>query len=295
MAARDYLEAINYAFVDGDLLDSWSASEGAVVIANPLSAELGVMRTMLLPGLVSALGRNAARQQSRVRLFETGNVFTAAAGVAPLHTQRVAAVACGDALAEQWAQPSREVGFHDLQGDLESLAALSGASLAYETAVAPWAHPGRCARVFRQNSAGERQPLGWIAQLHPRLLQALEIDVDVIGFELDLEPLQARPVPKAGGRSRYPSVRRDLAFVLPEGVPWGDVARTIRAAAGPVLRDLVLFDRYQGKGVESGCKSLAIGLILQEESRTLVETDVDRVVASVTSAMLSDHAARIRD
>ncbi len=295
MASRDYLEAINYAFVGGDLLDLWTASEGAVAIANPLSAELGVMRTMLLPGLVSALARNAARQQSRVRLFELGNVFTAADGEAPLHIERIAAVACGDAATEQWGQPSRDVGFHDLQGDLESLAALSGARLEYEPVVTPWAHPGRCARVLRRAEAGQATPLGWIAQLHPRLLQTLEIDVDVIAFELDLEPLQSRAVPKASMRSRYPSVRRDLAFVLPEGVPWGEVARSVRKVAGPVLRDLVLFDRYQGSGVESGCKSLAMGLILQEESRTLIESDVDRVVASVTTAMLSDHAAKIRD
>lgn len=299
LAARDYLEAINYAFVDAALLESWAATEGALSIANPLSAELGVMRTSLLPGLVSALGRNAARQQPRVRLFETGNVFTAVDGGAPLHTQRVAAVACGDALAEQWSQPSREVGFHDLKGDLESLAALSGAALSgaalvFQPVAVSWAHPGRCARVLRSGESGGAEPLGWIGQLHPRLLQALEIDVDVVAFELDMALLLARPVPRAQPRSRYPSVRRDLAFVLPEDVSWAAVAKTVREAAGPVLRDLVLFDRYQGKGVESGCKSLAMGLILQEESRTLIDSDVDRVVASVTAALHADHAAKIR-
>ncbi len=294
LAARDYLEAINYAFVDADLLASWAATDGAVMIANPLSAELGVMRTSLLPGLVSALARNAARQQTRVRLFETGNVFTAVDGDAPLQTPRVAAVACGDALAEQWNQPSREVGFHDLKGDLESLAALSGASLNYLPATTPWAHPGRCAEVLRVGVSGTPESLGWIGQLHPRLLQALEIDVDVMAFELDLTPLLARPVPKAQARSRYPSVRRDLAFVVPEEVSWAAVAQTVRAASGPVLRELVLFDRYQGKGVESGCKSLAMGLILQEESRTLIDSDVDRVVAAVTAALHADHAASIR-
>ncbi len=294
LATRDYLEAINYAFVDADLLDSWAAMDGAVSIANPLSAELGVMRTMLLPGLVAALGRNAARQQSRVRLFETGNIFTAVDGEAPLHTQRVAAVACGDALGEQWSQPSSEVGFHDLKGDLDSLAALSGVTLTYDPVAAPWAHPGRCARVLRVGQDGQSEALGWIGQLHPRLLQTLDIDVNVVAFELDMTPLLARPVPKALARSRYPSVRRDLAFVLPEDVSWAAVSQTVRKVAGPALRELVLFDRYQGKGVESGCKSLAMGLILQEESRTLVDSDVDQVVASVTAALHADHAAKIR-
>ena len=294
LATRDYLEAINYAFVDAALLESWAAMDDAVMIANPLSAELGVMRTSLLPGLVSALGRNVARQQSRVRLFETGNVFTAVDGEPPLHTQRVAAVACGDALAEQWSGQSRAVGFHELKGDLESLAALSGAELVYHAVAAPWAHPGRCAQVSRSSDSGAMESLGWIGQLHPRLLQALDIDVDVVGFELDMTPLLVRPVPKARGRSRYPSVRRDLAFVLPEDVSWAAVAKTVREAAGPVLRDLVLFDQYQGKGVESGCKSLAMGLILQEESRTLIDSDVDLVVAGVTTRLHADHAAKIR-
>src|SRR5690606_11368132 len=99
----------------------------------------------------------------------------------------------------------------------------------------------------------------------PRLLQALEIDTGVVVFEADLEPLLARPLPRAGNRSKYPSVRRDLAFVVPQAVPWAQLAGCVRSAAGPTLRDLVLFDVYQGKGVETGCKSLAMGLILQEE------------------------------
>lgn len=298
LAARDYLEAINYAFVDAGLLEAWGATEGAVKLANPLSAELGIMRTRLLPGLVAALGRNAARQQSRVRLFELGNVFTAVAEAAPLHTLRVAAVACGDAVAEQWGVAGREVGFHDIKGDLESLAALSGAALEYRPSqsggVAAWAHPGRCAEVLRIDTEGVAVHLGWIGQLHPRLLQALEIDTDVVAFELDLAPLLVRPLPSAASQSKYPSVRRDLAFVLPETVAWRDIAASVRAAAGPVLRDLVLFDRYQGKGVESGCKSLAMGLILQEESRTLTDSDVDTVVAAVTAKLQHDHTAVIR-
>ncbi|HUH90151.1 MAG TPA: phenylalanine--tRNA ligase subunit beta, partial [Lysobacter sp.] len=298
LAARDYLEAINYAFVDAGLLEAWSATDGAVKLANPLSAELGVMRTRLLPGLVAALGRNAARQQSRVRLFELGNVFTAVADAAPLHTMRVAAVACGDAAVEQWGVAERKVGFHDIKGDLESLAALSGATLEYRpspsSGLAAWAHPGRCAEVLRVGVEGDVVHLGWIGQLHPRLLQALEIDADVVAFELDLAPLLVRPLPNAASQSKYPSVRRDLAFVLPEAVAWMDVAASVRAAAGPALRDLVLFDRYQGKGVESGCKSLAMGLILQEESRTLTDSDVDTVVAAVTAKLQQDHTAVIR-
>ncbi len=294
LAARDYLEAINYAFVDAGLLETWSAADGVVTLANPLSGELGVMRTALLPGLVAALARNAARQQSRLRLFELGNVFSAGAGDAPLQTQRIAVVACGDVASEQWGAPSRTVGFHDLKGDLDSLAALVGATLEYRPSRPAWAHPGRSADVHRLADDGSATRLGWIGQLHPRLQRALDIETDVVALELDLAPLLARPLPRAAPQSRYPSVRRDLAFVVAESANWGAVSASVRAASGALLRDLVLFDRYQGKGVETGFKSLAMGLILQEESRTLTDGDVDAVVAGVIAALQREHGATIR-
>ena len=289
-AARDYLEAINYAFVDAALLATWDAQAGVVPLANPLSAELGVLRTLLLPGLVAALTRNTARQQSRVRLFELGKVFAMNPAAAPIEALRVAAVACGDASPEQWSEPTRAVDFHHLKGDLDSLAALCGTVLEYRPATAAWGHPGRSADVYRDGLK-----LGWIGQLHPRLQQALDLDTQVIAFELDLEPLLRRALPKARPLSRYPSVRRDLAFVVAENVPWAAISASVKAAAGACLQELRLFDRYAGKGVETGFKSLAMGLILQEESRTLTDREVDAVVAGVTAALQHEHGARIRD
>jgi phenylalanyl-tRNA synthetase beta chain len=290
LVARDYLEAINYAFVDAALLDAWQAGAGTVPLANPLSAELAVMRPMLLPGLVAALGRNAARQQSRVRLFEIGRVFAArGAGEAPQETRRLALAVCGDAGAEQWGERARPVDFHDLKGDLDSLAAAAGAELEYRPAAPGWAHPGRSAEILRDGAA-----IGWIAELHPRLQKALDLDHPVLACELDLQPLQQRPLPRATGLSRYPSVRRDLAFVVPESVSWAALEATARRAAGPSLRALRLFDRYVGKGVETGCKSLAMGLILQEESRTLTDRDIDAAVAQVIAALRGEHGAEIR-
>lgn len=289
MASRDYLEAVSLAFVDAGLQSQWSQADGAVPLANPLSAELGVMRTALLPGLVAVLARNVARQQSRVRLFEVGKVFAKVEGAAPRETLRVAAAACGDAAAEQWGLPDRAVDFHDAKGDLESLAALSGAALGFRASRPAWAHPGRSADVLRDD-----EPIGWIGELHPRLLQALGIDQPVVAFELDLEPLQRRALPKAVAVSRYPSVRRDLAVVVPESVPWAAIETSARAAAGPALRDLLLFDRYAGAGVETGFRSLAMGLILQDETRTLTDREVDDAVAGVIAALQREHGAVIR-
>jgi phenylalanyl-tRNA synthetase beta chain len=290
LAARDYLETVNYAFVDAALLAQWSASENAVPLANPLSAELGVMRTRLLPGLVSAVQRNVARQADRVRLFELGNVFASREpGEAPLETMRIAAAIHGDARSEQWGEAARKADFHDLKGDLDSLAAASGAVLEYRPSAHAFGHPGRSADVFR-----EAVRIGWIGQLHPRLLRALDLDDEVLGFELDLAPLTSRALPRASELSRFPSVRRDLAFVVADSVPWAAISTTVREAVGPLLRDLLLFDRYVGAGVESGQKSLAMGLILQDNSRTLTDRDVEGVVTGVVAAIERDHGARIR-
>ncbi len=293
LVARGYFEAVSFAFVDQSLLRTWQAGAGAVELANPLSAELGVMRTQLLPGLVAAAARNLARQQSRVRLFELGKVFAQAEGEAPVETPRIAAVIQGSARAEQWGVAPRPADFHDLRGDLDSLAACTGARLEYRPSNAPHGHPGRSAEVVRIDGEAPVR-LGWIGELHPRLLRALDIEGTVLAFELDLEPLRQREVPRARALSRYPSVRRDLAFVAPEGVPWSALETSIRQAAGPLLAELRLFDRYVGKGVDPGFRSLATGLILQDNSRTLTESDVDVAVAAVIAALQQEHGARIR-
>ena len=291
LVARDLLETINYAFVDAQLLDQWQLNDGRVALANPLSAELAVMRPMLLPGLVATLGRNVARQAGRVRLFELGRVFAqqGEAGQAPQETVRVAAAVCGNAAALQWGDKARKVDFHDLKGDLESLAAASGAQLEFRAAQHPFAHPARSADVWRD---GRR--IGWMGQLHPRLAAAMEVDVEVLAFELDLEPLAVRTLPRAGELSRFPAVRRDLALMVAESVEWEALSATIRQAAGQLLREVVLFDRYVGQGVEPGFKSLAMGLILQDTSRTLADRDVEAVVTAVVAAAEREHGARIR-
>ena len=161
--------------------------------------------------------------------------------------------------------------------------------LEYLPSTRPYGHPGRSADIHRD---GRR--IGWIGQLHPRLQRQLDLDADVVAFEVDLAPLAERAVARALELSRFPSVRRDLAFVVADQVPWDALRQTAREAAGPLLRDVQLFDRYVGQGVESGQKSLAMGLILQDNSRTLTDRDVESVVAGVVTAIEAAHGAKIR-
>ncbi len=289
LVERGYSECINFAFVAHDLLQRWGLAEGAVALANPLSAELGSMRTALLPGLVEAARRNLARQHTRVRLFEIGRVF-AATPSGPQEHLRLAGLAIGRATPEHWDADKRTVDFFDVKGDLEQLLALSAArDVSFAATTTPWLHPGRAAAVSRNGTV-----IGHLGVLHPRLLAGLDLGVDVVGFEFDLAGVDARIVPRAGEVSRFPAVRRDLAVVVPDSVRYPQFEAVIRAAAGPILRDLVLFDEYRGQGLGPDTRSLAIGLILQDDSRTLTDHDSDRVVGAVVAALARDCGAELR-
>jgi len=291
LTARDYVEAVSFAFLDAATLKQWKLDAGAVALANPLSAELGVMRTSLLPGLVSALVANRRRQQERVRLFEIGNVFMAGKD-APVETVRIAGVAVGTVFAEQWGEtPRRSVDFFDLKGDVESVLALTQSEheFRWESGGPEWLHPGQSATIFR----GERR-VGWVGALHPELVKALDVGTDVYVFELDLDPISERPLPSAVPVSRFPSLRRDISFEIAEDVPYARVETLIRDAVGENLNHIVLFDRYAGPNPGTNFKSLAIGLILQDGYRTLTDQDADRCRALAVAALEAGCNAKLR-
>ncbi|MEP6483664.1 MAG: phenylalanine--tRNA ligase subunit beta [Rudaea sp.] len=290
MASSGYREAICYSFVAPELLQKWSLSGGAVALANPLSADLAVMRTSLLPGLVEILKSNRNRQQERVRLFESGLIFNNASGTLS-QIPHIAAVACGRAHPESWSGDKRGVDFYDLKADVENLLALASGERAVEFRPAnrAWLHPGRSAEVFVDG-----KPIGVVGGLNPRLLRALDIDEDVQVFELDVASVTAGAVPTAKPVSRFPSVRRDIAIVVPEHVAYARVESTARQALQGVLADLLVFDQFVGQNLGSGVKSLAIGLILQDDSRTLTDQDADGFVAKAVTALEQECQARLR-
>ncbi|MCK9488593.1 MAG: phenylalanine--tRNA ligase subunit beta [Xanthomonadales bacterium] len=292
LAARGWQEALTFAFVEHELLATWHLADGAIRLANPLSAELAVMRTRLLPGLVQALAYNRARQMPRLRLFELGRRFCLD-GDQVRETDSLALAGCGPALAEHWQhQPARDFDFHDLKGELQALTGLGGEPAAWQftaTDQVPWLHPGRAATILHQG-----QPVGVIGSLHPSLLKALDLDEDVQVAEVDLDALRQAKVPRAQALSRYPQVRRDLALVVAADVPWQAIADAVRQAVGEDLEQLLVFDEYRGQGVGEGFKSLAMGLILRNPSRTLVDADADQAVARALAAVGEHFQAQLR-
>jgi phenylalanyl-tRNA synthetase beta chain len=290
LAARGYHEAVNLSFVAADLLSRWGFTERLVPLANPLSADLAIMRPSLLPGLIEALRHNRARQQERVRLFELARVFEA--GDPPLETPSVAIVGCGGAHAEQWGVGARPFDFHDLKGELDALISWGGEPSRWSVhadGLPGWLHPGRGARVQRDGLT-----VGYLGALHPQLAKTLDLGTDVHVLELALEPLLARRLPQAVPVPRFPAVRRDIAMDLPEAISWSQLEQAVRGTLGPRLAELRLFDRYGGKGVEAGRISLAMGLILQDASRTLTDDDADRCVREAVTALEIACKAKLR-
>ena len=308
LAARGYYEAVNLSFVAAPLLTSWGFTERLVPLANPLSADLAVMRPSLLPGLIEALRHNRARQQERVRLFEVARVFQQGAspceepaspgrtpqqaGNPPVETPSLAIVACGNARAEQWGESARTLDFHDLKGDLDALIAWGGEPQRWSVhadGLPGWLHPGRGARVARDG-----ETVGYLGALHPQLARTLDLGADVHVLELALEPVLARRLPRVRAVPRFPAVRRDIALDLPETVSWSRIEQLVRVTLGERLKELRLFDRYSGKGVEASRKSLAMGLILQDASRTLTDEDADLCVREAVAVLEQTCKAKLR-
>jgi phenylalanyl-tRNA synthetase beta chain len=289
LCAAGYQEAINYSFVDATHLEAVHQDQQVLALANPLSSDMNVLRTTLLPGLLTSLARNVRRQHSRVRLFETGVAFLQ--GDTMNEAERLAGIATGSALPEQWGEPARAMDFFDIKGDVEQLFAMRGDSESpvFEPGDLPWMHPGASAVV----KLGD-EVVGWCGAVHPSVLKYFEIKKNVFAFEIELEKLLDREVPFTKSISRFPSVRRDLAIQLPDDVSYALVRKCITDAAGSLLEKVIVFDVYQGSNLKKSYKSLAIGLIFKDVCSTLKDEDVDSVIETIVSDLKQHLDAQLR-
>ncbi len=290
MVDRDYQEVISYSFVDPEMQKLLYPQSDAVLLANPIASDMAAMRTGLWPGMLQVLIYNQNRQQNRVRLFELGKRFQKTAkGIQ--ETELIGGVLTGLAAPEQWGLAAREADFFDLKGDVEALIALTGhqAEFQFEAAEYPALHPGQSARILR---AGV--PIGWIGALHPSVRAQLDLKRGVFVFEMEISALKAAKIPIFQPISRFPAIRRDIAVVVSEEITSENVLDCIVKAAGELLVNLELFDEYRGEGIDSGRKSLALGLTLQDSSRTLKDGAVDAVMERVMGALSSKLSAQLR-
>jgi phenylalanyl-tRNA synthetase beta chain len=287
LVARGYQEVVTYSFVDPKLQEQLNPGVPAVVLDNPIAETMAVMRTTLWSGLVATWQYNSQRQQRRARLFECGAAYFPE-GEGSRETQYLAGLVAGPVLAEQWGAPERPADFFDAKADLEALFGRNAGRLRYERAGHPALHPGRSARVLLDGRA-----IGWLGALHPRLVQALDAG-DLLLFELEAEAACAAALPQPGPVSEFPSSRRDLAFVVKEEISAEQLLAVARSSGGSLLKSAHIFDIYRGPGLPDGFKSMALGLIFQEYSRTLNIEEVDAAVGEITASVSAQLGASVR-
>jgi phenylalanyl-tRNA synthetase beta chain len=287
---RGYREAITYSFVEPTLQKRLDPDAEALALSNPISSEMAVMRSSTWPGLLQALQHNLNRQRSRVRLFETGLCFVDE-GYSLRQERRLGGLLTGSRLPEQWGAAEQGVDFFVAKGDVQALLELSrqeeGAS--FRAVEHPALHPGQSAVIERDG-----QSLGWVGALHPALEAELSLGQPVLLFELALEALTEASLPEFRELSRFPAIRRDIAVEVDESVPARNVLEAAREAEPELLQEVVLFDVYRGKGVTTGRKSLALGLILQDLCRTLIDDEVDSALGRILDNLKNKTGATLR-
>jgi phenylalanyl-tRNA synthetase beta chain len=286
---RGYQEAITYSFVDPKVQKLVDPAVEGLALANPISADMSVMRSTLWVGLIKAAEHNLNRQQDTVRLFETGLRFVPEEG-GLTQDPVISGLICGSRQSKGWTNGTDKVDFYDLKGDVEEMLSMGG-NTDYRFAVGshPALHPGQCAAIYK----GDKQ-IGLMGALHPELQKQLGIKTQLFVFELLLTDVSEGVIPNFEAVSKLPEVSRDLAFVVQESVQWSQVEGIIKQNAGEQLKAVTLFDVYRGQGIENGSKSLALGLTWQDPSRTLNDEEITSWVDSIVLGLAKGLDAQLR-
>ncbi|MDC9729652.1 MAG: phenylalanine--tRNA ligase subunit beta [Methyloprofundus sp.] len=289
LVARDYQEAITYSFVDEDIQKAIAPNDSYIKLQNPISADLAVMRTTLWCGLLQAASYNTKRQQTRVRFFESGQRFLGTK--ADQQEKMLAGLVLGTVNAEQWDESARKVDFYDVKADVEAICTLTGYEVQFVANKHPALHPGQSAEIISRDG----RSLGWLGMLHPTLEKQLGFDNSVFLFELSQDVLLKRNVPAFTKLSKFPSVRRDLALLVREEVSFQQIKSCINDCQEALIKEIKVFDIYRGQGVETGYKSVALALVMQNSTETLVDSDIDAIVNKVLDALSRNISAKLRD
>jgi len=295
MAAAEYQEVVNYSFVDPAWEVDFAGNADPIRLLNPIASQMAAMRSTLLGGLVANVAYNLNRKLERVRAFEVGRVFLRdpsirdgeldVAGIR--QPVRVAAVAYGTVVEEQWGVPARGVDFFDVKSDLEML--IAPRRVRFEPVAHPALHPGRGARVILDDAV-----IGWIGELHPRWQKKYELPEPLVAFEIDTEPVLQLPLAQYREVPRFPPVRRDLAVTVDEATPVQAILDGLLRAKPVIVQELRVFDVYRGKGIENGRKGLAFRVLLQDTQKTLTDAEVDAAVAGLRKVLEQEYGAKLR-
>ena len=255
---------------------------------NPISSEMGVMRTNLLPGLVQVAQFNTNRQQSRIRFFEIGLRFdTASESLEQIPT--IGGILAGRRHLESWEDDARKVDFYDVKGDIEALLSTTKRRFDFVPSEKSILHPGQSADIRYKGKT-----VGYVGKLHPQTQQTVDLDLDAFVFEIDIDVLSERELPKFTPLLKFPSIRRDLAVIVDESVKGGELIDFIVKIGGKLLTDAFIFDIYKGEHLEQGKKSVALAMTLRHPEKTLEDAEINKVVDKVVAGLEEQYQAVLR-
>ncbi len=287
LIARDYQEVITYSFVSEEASQLFFPDEPTKTLLNPISSELSTMRVSLLMGLVDNLRYNMNRQQQRIRIFETGLCFVER-GEELVQEARIAGLIYGSREQESWSNDTSGVDFYDIKGDVEALCAVGNEFGQWKAGEHPVMHPGQCAELIMGGESA-----GFVGALHPKLQQSLNVKKNVYVFELKLAPLQHALLPWFAPISKFPEMRRDLAFTLKKDVQVAQIYTKVNSLRLPILRHTFVFDVYQDETMKE-VKSVAMACIFQDNEQTLNDTAINDAMAEITEALVEAFAIQVR-
>ena len=304
---RGYQEAITYSFVSDALQSLLFPGVESVALINAISPDMERMRLSLWPGLLTALCHNLNRQQERVRLFESGKVFSRNGEIR--QSQVIGGLSYGNVAPEQWDNPYESGNFYDIKSDVEAVIPVlySQLSLDYRPVAVAALHHGKSAELIYQG-----QRIGLVGSLHPALQAHLEIEREVYLFELFLEAIPDRNRMNYKDISKFPHVRRDLCIIVDKEILVADLLNDAKVSSylvdprlSPeeleaigetnVLINLELFDIYQGEPVAPGKKSVTLGLTFQRFSDTLTDNQVDSMMTQILDSLRKEFDAQLRE
>lgn len=291
VVAREYQEVVTYSFVDRAWEQDFCSNAKPIALANPIANQMSVMRSSLIGGLISAVAYNLNHKQSRVRVFEIGRCFLPGEGDCTSEYQqpwRIGAVACGDAAQDQWGiRPPRQVDFFDVKADVEAL--LQTRELTVVAEIHPALHPGKSGRLML---AGKT--IGWMGELHPRWQQKYGLPFAPVLFEVEMEAAANQALPAYGGMAKFPSIWRDLAMIFDEHVPYQAILDAVKTRKPEAVAEFAVFDIYRGQGIESGKKSLAFRMLVQDTHKTMTDAEVDSAVSEIIKILHNQFNAKLR-
>lgn len=288
-----YYQAINYSFIDPSH-NVWFADYEPVVLSNPIASDMAEMRISLWPGLLMTVQHNLNRQQHHLRVFETGLCFYRDAQNQIVQKPMVAGVQVGSRMPEHWSMTQTPASdLYDIKGDVEQILEQKGilAQCYFQPAHHDLLHPGQTARIDCDDKT-----LGFIGRLHPKLAKQLDLNTSVYLFELDetlLHEMAQRAVYQP--LSKYPSVRRDFAFVVDDSVLAADIDKCIRQVAGQWLVNINFFDMFKGDAIGLGKKSIAVAVTWQHPQRTFQDAEIQALCDDVMQKLSKELAAEIRN